>query len=213
MKIIGIVGRNYFNLDNQDIIQLNSKLFRILKSYKGISSVVLLDNRDNNYILSLCDGFIVPGGSNWGDFDEEVIEYAANSGKPLLAICAGFQAMCSMYAVNRDKRDMTKHFSDNRHYRSDGGYVHKNRIVNGTLLSRILKSNEILVNSLHHSYIDTELFKLRVSAYSSDNIIEAVELDNHPFLVGLQWHPEYLGDDSSKKIFDYFVGKVKETYD
>lgn len=211
MKIIGIVGRIYFNLDNQDTIQLNAKLFNVLKNYSDITSIVLLDNKDNNHILGLCDGFIVPGGTSWSNFDEYVIEYAVNSGKPLLAICAGFQAVCSMYSLNRDKLDMTKHFNDDKHYKTNGDYAHKNRIVSGTLLSKILKTNEILVNSLHHSYIDTKLCNLKISAYSSDNIIEAVELDSHPFFIGIQWHPEYLVDDNSRKIFDYFIRKVKET--
>lgn len=66
-----------------------------------------------------------------------------------------------------------------------------------------------MVNSVHHDYVDFSMKNLMVSASSSDNIVEAVELPNHPFLIGLQWHSEYLVDDNSIKIFDGFIDSIK----
>lgn len=104
---------------------------------------------------------------------------------------------------------MTKELKNNSHYGLSNKYLHSNKIYPNSLLFKILNKKEILVNSLHHSYIDLKLSKLIVSAISDDNIIEAVELPNHPFLIGLQWHPEYLMDTNSKKIFDYFINTIK----
>lgn len=115
-----------------------------------------------------------------------------------------------MYAVNREKQDMTKDFENDNHYGPGDKYIHKNKIISNTLLFKILNEKEIAVNSVHHSYIDIKLSKLVISAVSDDNIIEAVELPNHPFLVGLQWHPEYLMDHNSKKILDYFIKTIKK---
>lgn len=230
MKIIGIVGRAYHNKDNQNIIQLNDTLRQALAIYKDIIPILILptnletytnikmgqdkiDNIDKeklNYILSKCDGFIIPGGSSWYNFDEYIIKYATANKKPLLAICAGFQCLCSMYALDRDKFDMTKRFSNNSHYSSPNQYLHQNIIIKNTLLSKILDQEVIQVNSLHHDYIDFPLKDLKVSALSEDNIIEAVELPSHPFLLGLQWHPEYLLDENSNKIFEYFINTVKK---
>ena len=59
-------------------------------------------------------------------------------------------------------------------------------------------------------HCNTEFNKLVVSAYSSDNIIEAVEIPNLNFVLGIQWHPEYIMDDASIKIFDSFVDSMKK---
>ena len=225
MKIIGIIGRVYYNKDNQEIIQLNDYLRRILSNYKEIVSILLLPTNNDNYIdigmgndnidkekleyiLDKCDGFIIPGGTYWYNFDEYVIEYAIKSKKPILGICAGFQAMCSMFSIDRDKFDMTLKLNSDNHYGRQDEYVHENIIINNTLLKEIIGKDKILVNSLHHDYIDFPMNDLIVSSISHDNVIEAIELSNHPFFLGIQWHPEYLLDDSSKKIFDYFIDKI-----
>ena len=50
--------------------------------------------------------------------------------------------------------------------------------------------------------------ELVISAFSSDDIIEAVEMPEHKFVIGLEWHPEYLMDGDSIKIFDAFVNSM-----
>ena len=229
MKIIGIVGRVYYNKDDQKIIQLNDSVRKVLTNYEDIIPILILppntsdyhnikigtdiideeNKRKLDYLLDKCDGFIVPGGTYWYNFDEYVIEHAIKYNKPLLAICAGFQCLCSMYAINRYKADMTKRIEIDNHYGEEDKYIHKNIIVKDTLLSKIVGKDIIKVNSIHHDYIDFEMKDLIISSYSEDNIIEAVELPNHPFLIGLEWHPEYLMDEVSKKIFDYFIEVVK----
>jgi putative glutamine amidotransferase len=50
------------------------------------------------------------------------------------------------------------------------------------------------VNSTHHQAIDAT-GPLSVFARAPDGVIEAVQLPDHPFAVGVQWHPEILGLD------------------
>lgn len=230
MKLIGIVGRAYYNSDNQEIMQVNEAIRKVLSSYSDVVPILLLptncknyvdikmgedkigdiDRKKIDYIIDKCDGFVVPGGTYWYQFDEYVINYAIQSGKPLLGICAGFQAICSKFAVNRDKFDMTKKFSSDCHYKGPRQYVHKNLVIDNTLLRKIIGKEKIMVNSLHHDYIDVKMYDLIISSFSDDGVIEAVELPGHPFFLGIQWHPEYLLDTNSKKIFDKFIDSVKE---
>ena len=230
MKLIGIVGRAYYNKDNQEIIQLNEYVRKALTLYDDVVSIVILptndsfycnldmgeDKIDNNdkkkldYVLDMCDGFIVPGGTNWYKFDEYVIEYAIREDKPLLAICLGFQCLCSMYAVSRDKFDMTKKLGNDSHYGNPRKYIHSNSVLDNTLLKKILNKDNFLVNSVHHDYIDFGMNDLVVSSYSEDGIIESVEIPNKKFILGVQWHPEYLMDDDSVKIFNYFIDSIKK---
>ena len=230
MKIIGIVSRAYYNKDNQKITQVNEDIRKSLSQYDDIITISLLptnnsyypdlnisedkiepiDQKKLDYILNLCDGFIIPGGTNFYQFDEYIINYAYQNNKPLLAICLGFQALCSLYAPNRNKKDMTKKMNNDSHYGNPKKYIHDIKIEKNTLLNEILKEETIKVNSLHHDYIDFIPNNLTVSAYSKDGIVEAVESKKHKFFLGIQWHPEYLMDEYSIKIFDYFVNKVKE---
>ena len=209
MKIIGIVGRRFYNKDNQEIIQLNEYIRKVLDTYDDICPIILIPTNKGiekiKFLLSLCDGFIVPGGTNWYDFDEYVIKYAIDNKKPLLSICLGFQCLCSMFAYDRVEFDMTKRLNNDIHYKEPEKYAHSICLKKDTLLYKILKKETIKVNSIHHDYIDFPMKELIVSAISTDNIIEAVEYPNHPFLIGLQWHPEYLYDNNSKKIFNYFI--------
>lgn len=233
MKIIGIVGRAYYNRDNQEIIQVNEAMRKALMTDTDVISILLLptngdsyvnvkmgedivdevDRAKLDYILDKCDGFIVPGGTYWYQFDEYVMKYAVRNNKPLLGICAGFQAMCSLYATSRDKFDMTNRFTDDSHYGEPGQYVHEILIKDNTLLFEILGKHKIMVNSLHHDYVDFVMNDLVISSCSEDGIIEAVELPGHSFFLGIQWHPEYLMDDSSKRIFERFIDSVKELRD
>ena len=99
---------------------------------------------------------------------------------------------------------------DDRHYQPEKRYVHEVLVVENTELARCLGKRKLFVNSIHHDYIDFSFKELIVSAYSDDGIIEAVEVPGVKFAMGLQWHPEYLMDDVSRKIFDRFVGSLDE---
>ena len=66
------------------------------------------------------------------------------------------------------------------------------RIDHGTRVHRVFDTDELLVNSLHNQAVDRLGEGLRVSARDSAGVIQAIEKTSHPFLVGVQWHPEYL---------------------
>jgi putative glutamine amidotransferase len=51
---------------------------------------------------------------------------------------------------------------------------------------------ETRINSLHNQGIDRLGRGLRVSGRDLDDIVQAVEDPERPFLVGVQWHPEFL---------------------
>ena len=118
MYIVGIVGRAYYNKDNQKIIQTHEAIRKFLSQEENIICITILPTEDENYIdiipgddkisekkldyiLNLCDAFIVPGGTNAYNLDEYVINYAIKNDKPLLAICLGFQVLCSMFSKGR----------------------------------------------------------------------------------------------------------------
>ena len=50
MKLIGIVGRCYYNRDNQEIIQLNDALRQVLTNYNDVTSILLLPTNKESYL-------------------------------------------------------------------------------------------------------------------------------------------------------------------
>ena len=68
--------------------------------------------------------------------------------------------------------------------------------------------DRIPVNSVHHDIIDFDMNTLEVNAISEDGIIEGVEHPDKKFIIGVQWHPEYIIDDSSKKILNSFIDSI-----
>ena len=54
---------------------------------------------------------------------------------------------------------------------------------------------------------------LDISGITNDNVIEIIEDKNKPFFIGLEWHPESLNNEDTKKIFNYFIKKASEYND
>lgn len=67
----------------------------------------------------------------------------------------------------------------------------------------------LYVNSFHHQAVDNPGERFRVTARSSDGIIEAIESTEFKSIMGVQWHPEWLGADGLP-LFRWLVDKARE---
>ena len=162
---------------------------------------------DLEKILKLCDGFILPGGDTWYQLDEIVIEYAIKYDKPLLAICLGMQALSKV--LNSEKKvaydNTIKNNTSINHYLPDEDYAHEVIIDKNSKLFSIIEEEKIKVNSRHNYHVP--LLRVNyISARSKDGLIEAVEIKNKKFIIGVQWHPETIFDKdiNVRKIFEAF---------
>lgn len=82
-----------------------------------------------------------------------------------------------------------------KHNKEDGQYAHTNIVTKGSLLYSIMSNKELKVNSIHTMFALKENVKnLEISAFSDDGYVEAVELKNNKFCLGLKWHPELMLD-------------------
>ncbi len=80
-------------------------------------------------------------------------------------------------------------------------------VTSGSQLDLIVKKSSLTTMSGHHQGIKTLGQKLSIAAVASDGIVEAVEVNGHPFALGVQWHPEASAatDPDQQAIFDAFV--------
>ncbi len=185
-------------------------------------------------IISRVDGIMITGGGDidtrrfngqdhprvYGvDIDRDNLEIglvlaAGSSAKPLLGICRGIQIINvalggDLYTDIQDqKTDPLKHdwFPDYPRNRLS----HSVEIKSGSLLYKILEISITDVNSLHHQAIRNLSNKLSAIAFAPDGIIEAVEIKDHPFFLGVQWHPEWLFDlETTQKLFKAFIDTAK----
>ena len=84
---------------------------------------------------------------------------------------------------------------------------HEVTVTPGSRLYGMIGAEKTPVNSHHHQAVRVPGKGMTVTACAPDGIIEASELTDHPFYVGVQWHPERLWttDPASMRLFEGFV--------
>src|SRR5436309_1542313 len=71
----------------------------------------------------------------------------------------------------------------------------------------LLEGEALSVNSMHHQGIARLAPGLAAVATSPDGLIEGVEANDGPFVLGVQWHPEDLVevDPRMRRLFEGFI--------
>jgi putative glutamine amidotransferase len=83
---------------------------------------------------------------------------------------------------------------------------HPVRVLHNTLLHRIVGMEEFEVVTSHHQAIHYLAKGAETSAFAPDRLAEAIEFDDKPFFLGVQWHPERDPEsEATQRLFDAFV--------
>src|SRR6185369_7665260 len=142
-----------------------------------------------------------------------LLRAAIAAGKPLLAICRGFQEL--NVALGGSLHQHVHEIPGRLDHREPAGApreleyapAHPIAIVPDGLLARVSGMVDAMVNSLHHQGIDRLAPGLKIEAQAPDGQIEAVSLPSaRGFLLGVQWHPEweFAKDPLNRAIFRAF---------
>lgn len=213
---------------------------RVLETY-GITCILITPGhsiRSLPRILDLCDGLVLTGGEdvNPAWYGEEprpelgrvnqrrdrtemvTLRLALERELPILGICRGCQLVniCLGGTLYQDLD--TQRPGTLTHRQSDPWEqrTHYIDVVKDSLLHRIVRSDEMMINSFHHQGIKDLAPKLRVSARAEDGTIEAVEAPEYPsWFLGVQWHPERFEasapeTDPDRRIFNAFRHAIDE---
>ena len=146
-----------------------------------------------------------------------LIREALSSGKPYLCICRGFQVLNIVVGRLLIGDILTWMPNALTHFAKDGiSSSHEITIEPGSIIERCYGSKFITVNSRHHQGITPEFVsdKFCITAMAPDGIVEAVEMKDARFVVGVQWHPEKKSDEFinsiSGALFQAFVDACSE---
>lgn len=146
--------------------------------------------------------------------------WAAAEGKPLLAICRGIQVL-AVSGGGRLCQDLPSQMPEARLH--NYGYLQKNgpswrdlphevHLTPTSRIAQILQTTSLQVNSLHHQAVLSVAEPFEISGRSNDGVVEVIEIADHPFYCGVQWHPEALvaEQESARRLFKAFVEASQE---
>ncbi|MEK9136358.1 MAG: gamma-glutamyl-gamma-aminobutyrate hydrolase family protein, partial [Bacteroidota bacterium] len=140
---------------------------------------------------------------------------ALDAGLPILGICRGMQVFNVALGGTMIPDVQTAGYQSHRKDLGTGtDRRHAVRIAEGSLLRSVAHGLHGEVNTNHHQAIDRLAPGLRPTAWSPDELVEALEWENpreKPFLQLVQWHPERMADFEnplSKKLVERFVNEV-----
>jgi putative glutamine amidotransferase len=128
-------------------------------------------------------------------FEKELLEAALAAGMPVLGICGGMQLL-NVVRGGTLHQDLEADAGIRGHEQPPPKDVptHGIDVAPGTLLSRLLGTGHPphRVSSTHHQAVRDCGTGVLASARAPDGVVEAIELPDLSFALGVQWHPESL---------------------
>ncbi len=141
-----------------------------------------------------------------------IVRAAHERGVPTLGICLGMQMM-NVGAGGSLIQDIDSAIATPIRHASipEDRARHDVLVAADSRLATMVSSLALSVNSSHHQAVGRLGDGLRVTAQAPDEIVEAIEDPNHPFFVGVQWHPEDMtGEASAGTLFGAFIEAARK---
>jgi putative glutamine amidotransferase len=226
---IGIVS--YGRVKNPKWYSLPITYVEALRRSGGRTVIIPPGESEVASYVELCDGFVLAGGGDiageyFGQEDHPAIsdvdperdlteivlaKSLVEHRKALLAICRGIQVLNVALGG-----DIIQHLLDVTggkvaHQARDGDVVtHRIEVKTGSQLAELCESASFEIASKHHQVVGRLGDGVRAVAWSDDGLVEAIELDGHPEVLGVQWHPEVTAayDPRQQALFDWLVRKA-----
>jgi putative glutamine amidotransferase len=176
---------------------------------------------DPGEVLDLLDGLVLAGGadidpSSYGEeahpetldtvperdrFEIALVRAAIERELPVLGICRGMQLINVAYGGTL-LQHLPERFGHHEHLRVPGtfdGADHDVELIEGSLAAQAAGELHHATKSHHHQGVDRLGEGLQVSGSSAmDGLVEAIEMPDRRFVLGVQWHPE--ADDTSHVV-------------
>lgn len=232
--VIGITG-NF----NEGQLKLLPGYFRSIEAAGGTPVVIPPRRKPDASLISLIDridGLLLSGGADinpilMGEdpvpalhginnerdaFELALTRLAYNRQVPILGICRGIQVLAAALGgtVMQDIATAMPHSTLVKHSQdADRGVAtHFVTAEADSVVGRLL-GTRFAVNSFHHQAVGEPGPHFRVTARSTDGVVEAIESTDMKSIIGVQWHPECFwpeGDSCMMPLFEHFVANATQ---
>jgi len=237
LPVIGVTTSSGHNRAGRPIVTLGQSYTAAVIQAGGVPVLIPSDlDRDGlRALVARLDGVLFTGGGDIaierfngqdhpriGGVDPardraelELLHAVVADGTPFLGICRGLQLVNvglggTLYTDLADqlpgaiRHDYSDDFPRDR-------LSHAVRLRPGSRLAQVLGESELQVNSLHHQGLKQLAPGIEPAAYSSDELVEGLELPGARFGLAVQWHPEELtAGEPARRLFRAFVQAAGE---
>lgn len=228
-----LIGLTPSHDTEKDDLAMRPTYLRAIQTAGGIPVILPLEipEADLTRLADTFDGFVFTGGPDIHPFyfGEQTQAHSGNVSlkrdrmemalltavmqrkKPILGICRGIQLI--NIALGGDiYQDIPSQFPEDFPIAHKQPFIyttpaHTVEVVKNSLLHKITGADTLEVNSMHHQAVRRPAPELTVCGYAPNQLAEAMEKPDYPFLLAVQWHPEYLWpeDPAAMKLFQSFV--------
>jgi putative glutamine amidotransferase len=223
-----VIGITTYARDDRGRFGLPAEYIEAIRRAGGIPVLLPHGEPRLEVLLERLDAVILSGG---GDVDPELYQGAAHEAiylidaerdkseieltkhivkmeLPMLNICRGIQVL-NVALGGTLVEHLPDEVGDEVVHRAapPGATQHTITLEPASQLAQILKQTEVTAASWHHQAIRQVAPGLKVVAWAADGTIEAVEMPGHPWLIGVQWHPELTAEDDpgQQRLFEALV--------
>jgi putative glutamine amidotransferase len=227
--LIGITSR-YSSENNQ--YNLPDAYVKAIQRNGGTPIVIPpLHDVDYIQIYDITDGIIFSGGPDvdpllYGeeplpkqgriepmrdDFEFKLANLALTGKKPVFGICRGLQVL-NIAAGGTLIQDIESQVEKPLKRRQDakGWYgTHHVFLKQGSLIYEIFGKDKVVTNTFHHQACKDPAKGFKETGWTSDKVIEVLEISSEPWKLCVQWHPELMDNEDMNKLFKSFVESCK----
>lgn len=190
--------------------------------------------KNKTHDLHDLDGIIIPGGFGYRGVEGKIIaaRYARENNIPCLGLCLGMQVLSIEFARNvigledanssefesPGKHNIIDLMPDQRGITDLGGTMRLGlypcHLIPGTVASSAYQGREVVEERHRHRFEFNNtyrpLFEENGAVFSGlspdGRLVEIIEIKDHPFMLGCQFHPEFLSrPNTPHPLFTAFV--------
>jgi putative glutamine amidotransferase len=227
-----VIGITTYGRDSSGNFYLPSAYVVAVRQAGGFPILLPPGELQVDQILEIVDGLIFAGGGDIAPdfyrgsqhptisrvdrerdaFELELARRIFSQDIPVLGICRG----CQVLNV-ASRGDLVQHIPEEfdetiLHKKGDEAGEHWVDLNVESRLAQIIGQTQIKVVSKHHQGIRKVGDAWKIVGRAADGVVEAMEHQQHPWLMAVLWHPEAsLNDPNHQRIFRAFVEAARQS--
>ncbi len=139
----------------------------------------------------------------------QLIDQAVKKDLPVMGICRGAQ-LINVYFRGTLYKDIANFYTEEPNKASIFP-VKEVHIKPGSKLEEILQTRQLMVNALHNQAVNKPGENIDIVAREPNRVVQAIEQTSCDYMIGVQWHPEYLIQSAvHRRLFTWLIKEAKQ---